>query len=114
MQRAVEARLRAELEQFQRDGVYKRLNYLGSPQSARVLMEGRGEVLIFSSNNYLGLSAEPSVVKAGRSVTSLSLCLAAFPVEAAADREPEHARPKTRKPSSYYRFWICTGELHRS
>ena len=28
-------------------------------------MEGRGEVLIFSSNNYLGLCDEPSVVQAG-------------------------------------------------
>jgi glycine C-acetyltransferase len=28
-------------------------------------MEGRGEVLILSSNNYLGLAAEPSVVEAG-------------------------------------------------
>jgi glycine C-acetyltransferase len=28
-------------------------------------MEGRGEVLILSSNNYLGLCAEPSVVEAG-------------------------------------------------
>jgi glycine C-acetyltransferase len=28
-------------------------------------MEGRGEVLILSSNNYLGLSDEPSVVEAG-------------------------------------------------
>ena len=46
---------RRELEQFIRDGVYKRLNYLDSPQAARVRMEGRGEVIILSSNNYLGL-----------------------------------------------------------
>ena len=36
-----------------------------SPQAARVQMEGRGEVLILSSNNYLGLADEPSVVEAG-------------------------------------------------
>ncbi|MEP6495963.1 MAG: glycine C-acetyltransferase [bacterium] len=53
------------IEQLKRDKVYKRLNYLDSPQSARVKMEGRGEVLILSSNNYLGLCDEPSVVKAG-------------------------------------------------
>src|SRR5688572_25673218 len=29
-------------------------------------MEGRGEVIILSSNNYLGLSNEPGVVKAGK------------------------------------------------
>jgi len=57
--------LDAQLDQFRRDGVYKRLNFLDSPQSARVQMEGRGEVLILSSNNYLGLCDEPSVIEAG-------------------------------------------------
>ena len=59
-------RLEGELEQFIRDGVYKRLNFLDSPQAARVTMEGRGEVIILSSNNYLGLSAQPEVVAAGK------------------------------------------------
>jgi glycine C-acetyltransferase len=67
---ALNARLTAELDsalrQLKADRVYKRLNYLDSPQAARVEMEGRGEVLILSSNNYLGLSAEPSVIEAGR------------------------------------------------
>src|SRR6185503_6596736 len=35
------------------------------PQSAHVQMEGRGDVLILSSNNYLGLSDDPAVVQAG-------------------------------------------------
>ena len=56
MTNTLERRLEAELEQFIRDGVYKRLNYLDSPQGPRVQMEGRGEVIILSSNNYLGLS----------------------------------------------------------
>jgi glycine C-acetyltransferase len=55
----------AEIEQLKRDRVYKRLNYLESPQGPRARMEGRGEILILSSNNYLGLCAEPSVVRAG-------------------------------------------------
>ena len=59
------AGLEAKLQQLRDDKVYKRLNYLDSPQSARVQMEGRGEVLILSSNNYLGLAAEPDVVNAG-------------------------------------------------
>ncbi|MEQ1691113.1 MAG: glycine C-acetyltransferase, partial [Gemmatimonas sp.] len=46
-------------------GTYKRLNHLESPQGARVQMEGRGEVIVLSSNNYLGLANEPSVVAAG-------------------------------------------------
>jgi len=58
--------LRRAIEQLKQDRVYKRLNYLDSPQSARVRMEGRGEILILSSNNYLGLADEPSVVTAGQ------------------------------------------------
>ena len=57
--------LEQQLEQFKRDRVYKRLNYLDSPQSSWVTMEGRGEILILSSNNYLGLCDEPSVIEAG-------------------------------------------------
>ena len=60
------ARLETELEQFKQDGVYKRLNYLEAPQAARTRMEGRGEVVILSSNNYLGLCNEPEVVAAGK------------------------------------------------
>ncbi len=58
--------LTSALEAFKKDGVYKRLNYLESPQAAHVRMEGRGDVLILSSNNYLGLSAEPSVIAGGK------------------------------------------------
>jgi glycine C-acetyltransferase len=57
--------LETKLQQLRDDRVYKTLNYLDSPQAARVQMEGRGEVLILSSNNYLGLSNEPAVVEAG-------------------------------------------------
>jgi glycine C-acetyltransferase len=60
------ASLQAELDQFKADGVYKRLNYLDSPQGARARMESRGEVVILSSNNYLGLCNEPEVVAAGK------------------------------------------------
>ena len=60
------AQLQDELAAFKKDGVYKRLNYLDSPQAARVKMEGRGEVVILSSNNYLGLSDVPEVVSAGK------------------------------------------------
>lgn len=57
--------LQAGIDQLKATGTYKKLNHLASPQSARVQMEGRGEVLILSSNNYLGLCDEPSVVQAG-------------------------------------------------
>jgi glycine C-acetyltransferase len=65
LNRKVDSELKAAIEKLKQDKVYKRLNYLASPQGARVQMEGRGEVVILSSNNYLGLSNEPSVVKAG-------------------------------------------------
>jgi glycine C-acetyltransferase len=64
--RPLTSRLEADLAQFRADGVYKQLNYLTSPQGPRVQMEGRGEVIILSSNNYLGLSNEPAVVAAGK------------------------------------------------
>ena len=62
---AFTAGLQSRLDELKEQRVYKQLNYLDSPQGARVRMEGRGEVLILSSNNYLGLCNEPSVVAAG-------------------------------------------------
>jgi glycine C-acetyltransferase len=59
------AELQAELDALRAAGTYKRLNHLASPQGARVTMEGRGEVIVLSSNNYLGLANEPAVVEAG-------------------------------------------------
>ena len=61
----VDSELKAAIEKLKQERVYKRLNYLASPQGARVQMEGRGEVVILSSNNYLGLCNDPAVVAAG-------------------------------------------------
>lgn len=63
---ALEQRIVNQLEQFRRDSVYKSFNYLESPQAPRVRMEGRGQVIILSSNNYLGLSDDPVVMAAGK------------------------------------------------
>jgi glycine C-acetyltransferase len=62
----LESRLLQQLDQFRADGIYKRLNHLATPQAARVTMEGHGEVIILSSNNYLGLSDHPEVIAAGK------------------------------------------------
>lgn len=62
----LESRLQAELAQFKLDGVYKQLLYLDSAQGPRVQMVGHGEVIVLSSNNYLGLCAVPEVVQAGK------------------------------------------------
>jgi glycine C-acetyltransferase len=66
MKNPLDERLHEELVRFRREGVYKRLNFLEGPQAARARMEGRGEVIILSSNNYLGLSNQPEVIAAGK------------------------------------------------
>ncbi len=57
--------LQSELDALKAAGTYKRLNHIEGPQGARVRMEGRGEVIVLSSNNYLGLTSEPAVIEAG-------------------------------------------------
>ncbi len=57
--------LRAELDDLREAGTFKHFNTLSSPQGPVVEMAGRGEVLVLSSNNYLGLAARPEVVAAG-------------------------------------------------
>ncbi len=66
MSKAFETKVRADLDGFKRDGVYKRLNYIDSPQGPVVEMEDRGQVIVLSSNNYLGLSDNAEVIKAGQ------------------------------------------------
>lgn len=55
----------AQIAALKAEQVYKQLNHLETPQGAHVRMEGRGEVIVLSSNNYLGLANEPEVVAAG-------------------------------------------------
>jgi glycine C-acetyltransferase len=57
--------LAAELDALREAGTYKRFNVLRSPQGPVVEMEGRGDVIVLSSNNYLGLAGHPAVVQAG-------------------------------------------------
>ncbi len=62
--RGLEARLAADLEEMTRSGVRKTLLHINGPQAAVVDIDGFGEVINMCSNNYLGLSGEPSVVQA--------------------------------------------------
>ncbi|HZS24226.1 MAG TPA: glycine C-acetyltransferase [Gaiellaceae bacterium] len=57
--------LRAELDGLREAGAFKRFNTLCSPQGPVVEMAGRGEVLVLSSNNYLGLAGRQDVIEAG-------------------------------------------------
>jgi glycine C-acetyltransferase len=61
----LERELGAELDGLRDAGTLKHFNELRSPQGPVVEMAGRGEVLVLSSNNYLGLAARPEVVEAG-------------------------------------------------
>jgi glycine C-acetyltransferase len=55
----------AELDALRQARTYKRFNTLESRQGPVVRMAGRGEVIVLSSNNYLGLAGHPEVVRAG-------------------------------------------------
>jgi glycine C-acetyltransferase len=57
--------LGAELDTLREARTYKRFLTLESPQGPVVQMAGRGEVIVLSSNNYLGLAGHPEVVRAG-------------------------------------------------
>ena len=55
----------AELGGLREARTYKRFLTLESPQGPVVRMKGRAEVIVLSSNNYLGLAGHPEVVRAG-------------------------------------------------
>jgi glycine C-acetyltransferase len=61
----LDQQLGAELDALREARTYKQFLTLESPQGAVVRMAGRGEVLVLSSNNYLGLADHPEVVRAG-------------------------------------------------
>ena len=65
MNAQLQEQLSAELDALRQAGTYKRFNTLLSPQGPVVRMDGRGEIIVLSSNNYLGLADHPDVVEAG-------------------------------------------------
>jgi glycine C-acetyltransferase len=65
MNGALKEQIGGELDGLREARTYKRFNVLSSPQGPVVQMAGRGEVIVLSSNNYLGLAAHPEVVRAG-------------------------------------------------
>jgi glycine C-acetyltransferase len=56
--------LASELEQMQSAGTLKRELLMKSPQGAVVDVEGFGEVIMLTSNNYLGLADHPAIAEA--------------------------------------------------
>jgi 8-amino-7-oxononanoate synthase len=61
----LDAALRAELAQLERDGLYRSRTHLEGPQGAHVRVGSR-ELVSFASNDYLGLAADRRVVAAAR------------------------------------------------
>ena len=66
MNATFERQLQDELDALKAAGTYKRLRHLTTPMAAEVHMEEAGDVIVLSSNNYLGLSDLPEVVEAGK------------------------------------------------
>jgi glycine C-acetyltransferase len=65
MNAAFESRLNADLDALRAAGTYKRLRHITGPMASEVHMEEAGDVIVLSSNNYLGLADHPDVVAAG-------------------------------------------------
>jgi len=65
MNRAFDRDLTSELDALRSAGTYKRLKHLVTPMDAHVRMEEAGDVIVLSSNNYLGLADHPDVIAAG-------------------------------------------------
>ena len=58
-------RLAAGLNDLRASGTFKVLRHLEAPMGPTTTIEGIGNVLVFCSNNYLGLANHPEVVQAG-------------------------------------------------
>ncbi|MFZ4125435.1 MAG: glycine C-acetyltransferase [Rickettsiales bacterium] len=64
---AFERGVQAELDGLKQAGTLKTLRHLTGPMDTRVNMqEQRGEILVLSANNYLGLANHPDVIAAGK------------------------------------------------
>ncbi|MBN8870883.1 MAG: aminotransferase class I/II-fold pyridoxal phosphate-dependent enzyme [Solirubrobacterales bacterium] len=59
------AELAAELDEMASKGTLKDLRVYESPQGPEVRLKGLGEVVVLSSNDYLGMADNPAVIEAG-------------------------------------------------
>jgi glycine C-acetyltransferase len=66
MYKTLQPALQQELEQIEKDGLYKRERIIVSPQGADIKVSTGQEVVNFCANNYLGLSSDPRVIQASK------------------------------------------------
>ncbi len=66
MNQTFERKLQGDLDALRAAGTYKHLRHITTPMAPEVHMEEAGNVIVLSSNNYLGLADLPEVVEAGK------------------------------------------------
>jgi len=66
MYKTLQPVLQQELEQIEKDGLYKRERVIITPQGADIKVSTGQEVVNFCANNYLGLSSDPRVTEAAK------------------------------------------------
>lgn len=66
MYKTLQPVLQQELEQIEKDGLYKRERIITSPQGADIKVSTGQEVINFCANNYLGLSSDSRVIEASK------------------------------------------------
>jgi glycine C-acetyltransferase len=66
MYKTLQPVLRQELDQIEKDGLYKRERIIITPQGADIKVSTGQEVINFCANNYLGLSSDSKVVEAAK------------------------------------------------
>ncbi len=66
MYKTLQPVLRQELDQIEKDGLFKRERIIVTPQGADIKVSTGQEVVNFCANNYLGLSADPRVTEAAK------------------------------------------------
>lgn len=59
-------KLNRQLEDMKSAGKYKEYQFLKTPMSNKAVIENYDEVIVLCSNNYLGLSDKPEIIKAGQ------------------------------------------------
>jgi len=66
MYKTLQPVLKQELEQIEKDGLFKRERIIVTPQGADIKISTGQAVINFCANNYLGLSSHPAVIEAAK------------------------------------------------